>query len=121
MLKKIKCVPYLAGLVMFGCQSDSTTDLQNAMGPIDVVSYNVNVKPIISSNCIQCHADTPQNGAPMRLTTYDAVKDAVLNRGLIDRISRPEGVSGHMPLGGPKLPETTINLIRRWQEQGFPE
>ena len=56
----------------------------------------------------------------MSLHTYETVKDAVLYRGLIDRISQIEGQSGFMPLGGAKLPQTQINQIIEWQNEDFP-
>ena len=49
------------------------------------------------------------------------VKDAVINKGLLDRISRPEGASGLMPNGGPRLPQATIDLIVQWDADGLLE
>jgi len=40
---------------------------------------------------------------------------------LLDRISREEGASGAMPLGGPRLPQNTIDLIFQWNEDGLLE
>ena len=55
----------------------------------------------------------------MQLTTYDDVKNAILTRGLIDRISRTQGSGGMMPNGGTRLPQATIDKIIRWQTDGF--
>jgi hypothetical protein len=115
-----KIAPLLLILSLVSCTNDSTSDLiDNSV--LDSVSYNENVKPIINNNCISCHGTIPANGAPMSLATYQNVKDAVLNRGLIDRISRGEGEPGHMPLGGPRLPQNLINIIIQWQSEDFPE
>ena len=57
----------------------------------------------------------------MSLATYDMVKEAVLNRDLLDRINRNPGDDGLMPLGGPRLPQQTINLLFKWQEDGLLE
>lgn len=112
----ILCFPYL--FTQTSCSSDSTSDLIDS-SPVEQVTYSQNIKTIIDSNCLTCHGVTPSFGAPMSLTTYENVKDAVLNRGLIDRISREEGSTGAMPLGGPKLPINSINLIIQWQNQDF--
>ena len=106
--------------LLSSCAYDSASDLIDSTS-ISQVTYSQNIKSIIDNNCIACHGTTTTNGAPMSLTTYENVKDAVLNRGLIDRISREEGVSGAMPLGGPKLPINNINLVIQWQNQEFQQ
>src|SRR5688572_14945033 len=115
-----KIAPLILAFLFIACSDNSTSDLID-ITPVENVSYNANVKSIIDNNCIVCHGTVPANGAPMSLTTYDNVKDAVMNRGLIDRISRPENAPGHMPLGGPRLPQNLIDIIIQWQTQGFPE
>ncbi len=105
---------------LVGCTYNSTADLID-VSPLENVSYSANVKTIIDNNCIVCHGTIPVYGAPMSLTTYDNVKDAVLNRGMIDRISREEYETGLMPLGGPRLPQNLIDRIMQWQNQGFNE
>lgn len=102
------------------CSENSTDDL------IDIdtstqVRYSTQVKNIIDSNCLSCHSAPPTNGAPMQLTTYQNVKDAVINQGLIDRISRPQGTAGMMPNGGTRLPQALIDQIITWQNEGFAE
>ena len=109
----------LASLLLCGCSENSTDDLIG-INP-GAVKYNDQVKNIINTNCIVCHQNPPINGAPMRLTTYDDVKNAVLTRGLIDRISRPQGAPGMMPNGGTRLPQALINQIITWQNEGFAE
>lgn len=104
---------------LFGCSSNSSDDLLEPINP--VVKYTTDIAPIISNNCVACHTDPPVNGAPMRLTTYSDVKSAVLNRGLIDRISRSQGAPGMMPNGGTRLPQASIDKIIKWQSDGFVE
>jgi hypothetical protein len=86
----------------------------------DLVTYQ-DVRFVFENICTQCHSNPTQNGAPMPLVTYENVRDAVLNRPLLDRISREEGASGAMPLGGPRLPQNTIDLIFQWNEDGLLE
>lgn len=107
-------------LTLSSCTTDSLSDL-TTVEDVEMVTYTENIKSIIDNNCIICHASTPVNGAPMSLTTYENVKEAVLNRGLLDRISRAEGTSGAMPFGGPRLPQTEINIIVQWNTDGLIE
>ena len=121
-MKNLKLTFFLMPILIlqYGCTNDSTSDLIDLTTDGDITYTNA-VKSIIENNCIFCHTLPPQNGAPMSLTTYADVKNAVLNRGLLDRISRPQGASGMMPSGGARLPQTTIDKISQWAENGFPE
>ncbi|HLO74707.1 MAG TPA: c-type cytochrome [Flavobacterium sp.] len=111
----------LSGFIAFSsCTSDSVSDLGEPSN-LSEVTYTTTVKSIIDNNCIVCHGNSPTNGAPMSLTTYENVKDAVLTRNLLDRISRAEGASGAMPLGGPRLPQNDINAISEWIDANFPQ
>lgn len=118
----LKKIATLAGAVLLlcGCENDSPDDLTYPL-PEETITYTAHVKTIINNNCIICHGTTPANGAPMPLTTYAAVKDAVQNRGLLDRISRAQGAAGMMPNGGTRLPQNQIDLINQWAEQGLQE
>lgn len=107
-------------LLFCGCTNDSPDDLIDAT-PVENVTYTEHVKTIINNNCIVCHGTIPANGAPMSLVTYAQVKDAVQNRGLLDRISRAQGEPGMMPNGGTRLPQNQIDLITQWNEQGLQE
>jgi len=121
-MNKLKLVLPLMSFAMLqvGCTNDSTSDLiENS--PEGEITYTNTVKSIIDNNCLGCHTLPPQNGAPMSLNTYDDVKNAVLNRGLLNRISRAQGETGMMPNGGTRLPQTTIDRIYEWANNGFPE
>ncbi len=115
----------LVGLVFAGCTNNTIDDLEGIQqgdddGGMELIVYG-DIQPIINNNCIVCHSNPPQNGAPMSLMTFDAVVNAVNTRGLLNRISRNEGESGLMPLGGPRLPQTSINLIVQWVDDGLIE
>ena len=103
-------IPFV--LLQYGCTNESTSDLIDG-STVNEITYTNTTKSIFDNNCISCHATIPINGAPMSLTTYENVKEAVLNRGLLDRISRPQGAQGMMPNGGTRLPQTTIDKIGR--------
>lgn len=112
----------LITLTAFGCSNDSPDDLGVEAIPTDTpITYNANVKAIIDNNCISCHSTVPQNGAPMSLATFEDVKNAIELRGLIERISKDNGQSGLMPLGGPKMPQQNINIITLWRNQGLKQ
>lgn len=119
MTPKYICFLLLLFLVT-ACTTDSTNDLIEPID-VDIVSYTEQIQAIMGNNCTSCHGTTPTNGAPMSLSNYDDVKDAVLNRNLIGRISLEIGESGFMPLGGSKLPQPTIDLITQWQTDGFQQ
>ncbi|WP_395047676.1 c-type cytochrome [Flavobacterium sp.] len=101
------------------CNNDSTSDLTTPTNNTVTIKYSTDIASIINSNCLNCHASPPINGAPMQLTTYDDVKNAILTRGLIDRVSRAQGSGGMMPDAGTRLPQATIDKIIKWQTDGF--
>ena len=101
------------------CTNDSTADLIDIEPLPEKVSFAKDVKSIIDNNCTVCHGSTPIQGTDLSLDTYEKVQNAVLNRGLISRISMQEGSSSLMPQGGPKLPQPTIDIIIKWQEDGL--
>ncbi|SHG72338.1 Cytochrome C oxidase, cbb3-type, subunit III [Flavobacterium fluvii] len=110
--------------LLVSCSNDSESDLMNNPTPTpnpSTITYINTIKSIMDSNCISCHGTTPSGGAPMSLTTYQNVKDAVMNRGLIDRISRAQGAAGMMPYNGTRLPQSTINQVIDWKNNGFAE
>ena len=111
----------ILGTVLVSSCSDDSSDELSGIDGLDEVTYTNTVKTIIDNNCIYCHGATPTNGAPMSLTTYQNVKDAVQNRGLLDRISRAQGASGMMPSGGTRLPQAVIDQVFAWSSQGLNE
>lgn len=110
---------FLTATFLVSCSNDSTSDLIDTTPLPEKVSYAADVKTIIDNNCISCHGASPISGTNLSLSNYDQVRNAVLNKGLINRISLPEGNSSLMPQGGPKLPQATINVIIKWQEDGL--
>lgn len=107
-------------MLFSSCTNDSEIDLIDSPDG-STITYTNFAKNIIDNNCLSCHGTTPSNGAPMSLNSYNLVKDAVLNRGLLDRISRTQGASGMMPSGGTRLPQSTINSMNQWQTDGLLE
>ncbi|MBV1922801.1 MAG: hypothetical protein KUG68_02105 [Flavobacteriaceae bacterium] len=107
--------------LLYSCSNDTLDDIvADEVIPIENVTYQ-DVRSTFETICTACHSNPTQNGAPMPLTTYQNVKQAVQDRGLIDRISRAQGESGMMPAGGQRLPQATIDLIVQWNEDGLLE
>lgn len=106
-------------LIAVSCSNDSESDLTD-YSLIENVTYNATVRTIITENCITCHTQPPQGGAPMPLLTYNDVRNAVENLELIDRISSFDSGYG-MPFGGPRLPQSKIDQIEAWRDANFPE
>ncbi|PHS60574.1 MAG: hypothetical protein COB12_12990 [Flavobacterium sp.] len=108
-------------LTISSCTQNTYDDIEAEADPIpEIVTYQ-DVKPIIDGVCLACHSNPPQNGAPMSLVSYVNVKEAVQNRDLINKISKNEGEDGLMPLGGPRLPQSSIDLIVEWNNDGLLE
>ena len=118
-MKKVTFIS-LTFISLVSCTNHSEDDLTEPI-ILGTTRYTTDVKPIIDNNCISCHADTPQFGAPMPLTTLEAVKEAIINRNLIGKISRPDGAPGLMPYGGPRLPQNSIDKIVDWRDSNYLE
>lgn len=104
---------------LYGCSETSPVDLVEIQTGKEINSYQKNIKGIIANNCISCHSTVPTNGAPMSLNSLASLKEAIVNRGLINRINLDVSNNLAMPLGGPKLLESQINSIVKWQNEGF--
>lgn len=110
----------LLALFLYSCDSNTYTEIEEKQPVIEgKVTYNANVKTIIDNICTSCHS---ANGtASFRpLTTYAEVKEAVETAGLLDRIQLENGEPGLMPQGG-KMPQSRIDLILKWKEDGLLE
>jgi hypothetical protein len=118
-MKKLRSITILILLsTLISCTSNSIDDDPDSPGGIDPddVTYKTNIKPLIDGKCLGCHTNPPTNNAPMPLTTYDNVKDAVMTRGLIGRVE-----DGSMPLVGSDLTDSQVQQIKDWQAGEFKE
>ncbi len=118
-----KILPLLLFIVLLsqGCSNDSEGDLveeKKDNNQSDLVTYNANIKSIMGGNCTACHSNPPVNGAPFALSTYTQVKSRASD--LLGAISKETGESGAMPPAG-KLPQNTIDLIKKWIDDGLLE
>lgn len=110
----------VCSFVLLGCANASEDDLIDAPQQLpDPVTYVDHVKPIIDANCLNCHDDPPENGAPVSLIDYNDVSNAFINGNLLNRISGQPGDTGFMPEGGNRLPQLSIDIIEKWETDGF--
>lgn len=102
-------------LLTFSC---TTTDIPipDTVPIVKTVTYDDDVKTIVDTNCISCHSSTG-SASFLLLTTYDQVKTAALNRGMLARLNSS---SNPMPPSG-KLIQATLDLIDKWKDDGFLE
>lgn len=75
-MKNVLTVFVFAFLFLLSCSNDSESDLTGPQtgNENEFVTYNDNIKAVISNNCLSCHSSPPTNGAPFSLTTYTQVK-----------------------------------------------
>ena len=120
-MRKTFILTVILSFTFLRCTNTSTDDLIDAQQLPSLVTYTEDVKTIIDNNCIFCHSNPPVNGAPISLTTYNEVKNAIQNNSLLDRISKQTGEAGAMPLGGSRLPKNQIDLMIQWLTDGLLE
>jgi len=82
-----------------------------------VVTYTNHVKEIMDNNCVSCHSPGVIGQLPF-LTNYLEVKlqsstDRIPDRGL-------NALGGPMPPSG-LMPQTTLDTLQLWIDQGFLE
>ncbi|TBN04416.1 hypothetical protein EYD45_07305 [Hyunsoonleella flava] len=120
----MKSIYYLILLLslttLLGCSNDSQSDLVEEQNPGTSITYSNTIQSIINNNCVGCHSNPPQNGAPFPLANFDEVFTRANNGQLLRSISRQTGEPRAMPPSG-RLPQATIDLVEQWIEQGIKE
>ncbi len=107
-------------ILLFRCSSDNQSDLIEEQDPGTSITYSSTIQSIINNNCVGCHSNPPQNGAPFPLTDFDQVFTRANNGQLLRSISRQTGEPRAMPPSG-RLPQATIDLVELWIEEGIKE
>ena len=117
-MKKILYSGILFSAIFYGCSSSSNDDLTSPTpnpDPSAKITYDANIKSIMTGNCTSCHGNPPTQNAPYSLSTYTQVKDKVdiiLTR--INSSTNPMPASGQMPLA-------TRQLFQQWKDDGLLE
>ena len=110
----------LSVILFTSCTNDSLDDLtpsgtnNNTSGTI---TYNANVKSILSQQCVSCHGSVNPSGN-LNISTYTTAKNNI-NK-IISRIDLQTGQSGIMPPSG-RMAENNIQVIKDWKTQGLLE
>lgn len=120
-MKKIKSLLLITILLtVFSCSYDNESDLVEAPDEAFVITYSNTIQAIINDNCIFCHSNPPQNGAPFSLVGYNALFNFAESGQLLQTISKQTGQAGAMPPSS-RMPQSTINLIEQWINEGLSE
>jgi hypothetical protein len=108
---------FIIVLIFTSCESNTYSEIEGET-IVTNPTYQKDIKPIIDSNCISCHNDgTGIGGFP--LLNYDDVRFATESGNLIFRIDTATGEQS-MPLNGPKLSQSKIDLIKLWKANNYP-
>jgi len=90
------------------------------------VSFAADVLPIFAARCQRCHG-SGQAQAGLHLTSYDDVLAGSNNGPVVEPGNADNSylvdliVSGQMPLGAAKLPDSEIQTIVDWINAGAPD
>lgn len=105
----------LLALVLVAMASCSANTYDEIAVETTTPTYELNIKPIMNSNCISCHSS--DGGQGPFLENYEQVKSAVENNGLLSTIAAPQGQG--MPQNQ-RMPQSKIDAINTWANNGFP-
>lgn len=110
------------------CTNDSEDDLIEVLEEPEtpdgetpeptLITYTDDIEPIMRAACVTCHGSPPTNGAPFPLINFTQVSQTA--NGIFNRMSLSSGAPGAMPPSG-RLPQSTIDLVEQWIEDGTPE
>ncbi len=83
----------------------------------DTPTFEDDVEPILFANCVRCHRDPPQNGAPIRLDTFEAARDN--SGGIVTRVKLDRDDPRFMPPNTELvLSDRQIEIIENWRATG---
>ncbi len=115
-MKKLSLFMLIAfAISLIACSKSSDDEMTPTPDPNAKVTYDGNIKAILSGNCLGCHGATPSNGAPTSYDTYTKAKAA------IDKIiTRTNSASNPMPVSG-LMSVANRELIKKWKTDGLLE
>ena|SRR6218665_467710 len=102
----------LAIIVSTSCTKDKAPNIEFDPSCSDTISFEEDVMPIISANCISCHDDGNSTG--YTFTTHSSISDNATD---MLGAMRNEGFQ-LMPEGGPALPDSLIKTFSCWIQNG---
>jgi uncharacterized membrane protein len=114
-MKALKFIFILMITFYVGFSCDSSTYYQIS-GEVANPTYTSNVKPVIENNCLSCHSAAGAQYPIME--TYVQLRDATEIGAVICRID-DQSCGAVMPQSG-RMPQTSINTIKKWAANGYP-
>lgn len=82
------------------------------------VTFKNTVQPILANNCVTCHNSSFTQGG-VNLDSYTNVAIWAKNGKLYGSIAH-NGTASPMPQGGSKLDDCTIQKVKKWVDNGYP-
>ena len=117
----------VALVLLSGCPGigDRTLAELTGTGGDEPPTWEGEIQAILADNCIRCHQNPPQRGAPsgFRFDKYDESEGTDGWEGAFERrerILQRAVIAQSMPPGGPPLGETERALIDAWVRAGGP-
>jgi hypothetical protein len=109
---------FVVVIVLYNCTTNTIDEGDIAdLPPIEeTVTYDDDVLPIITTNCVNCHSG-PNANAGLQLTSYANVRAAAEQGNLVARINNS---SNPMPPTG-QLPPEIRQIIDQWIIDGYLE
>lgn len=101
----------IIGFLLFSCTREKVTPIDQQCNA--TISFTNEVLPIMEANCVSCHQPGNASGG-YDLSSYTAIS---ANANAIVGSMKANGYQ-LMPLGGPALPDSTIQKISCWINQG---
>jgi hypothetical protein len=98
-------------LALFSCTREKVTPIDQQC--TTTISFANDVMPILQANCIGCHDQGNASGG----FDFSSYTSASANANAILNSMKANGYQ-LMPIGGPALPDSTIQKIKCWIEQG---
>ncbi|MBA3663157.1 MAG: hypothetical protein H0W61_02980 [Bacteroidetes bacterium] len=125
-MKIIKCL-FLIGCSLVltsleGCYYDKNEKLHPKAycDTSSVITYNLNVKPVMEQNCTVCHSGTTPS-AGLNLDSYNAVKNCAVSGKLYSSITW-DGTTPKMPQGSSeKIDNCSIMKIKKWMDSNYAQ
>lgn len=115
-MKKLYVLSAFVVIVLFQFCT-SRKKMQATPVPTAKVTYGANVQHIMATSCSPCHM--PPEGNKKAYNTYAAVKGDIDE--IVSRVQRNPGEKGFMPMRHPKLPDSTIQVLVQWKNEGLAE
>ena len=106
----------LISVLIQSCDSKTYEEISLVTNP----TYTKNIAPLMTSKCTSCHSPSTSTDQQPYLTNYNEVKEQIQNGDVLCIIDNPEACfySDIMPPEG-RMPQTTIDMITLWKDQGF--